>query len=129
MAMQSIVRRLPAGRSARGFSLLELLVAVAILGLLAIIAIPQFLTYRARAVDGEMKADLRNAALAMESYYADKKSYPTSVPTIVAVGFTQSQGVSLIIDLTSPSTFRLTASKPAGTQPSFTYDSVTGVID
>jgi prepilin-type N-terminal cleavage/methylation domain-containing protein len=42
--------------NAKGFSLIELLVVVAIIGLLAAIAIPQFLSYRARAVDSQMKA-------------------------------------------------------------------------
>lgn len=113
----------------KGFSLLELLVAMAIIGLLAAIAIPQFSSYRARAVDSQMKSDLKNAALAMESYFADKKSYPTSLTAISNVGFTQTEGVSLTIAVTSPSSFTLTATKPSGTQPSFTLDSITGVID
>ena len=115
--------------NAKGFSLLELLVAVAIIGLLAAIAIPQFSSYRARAVDSQMKSDLKNAALAMESYFADKKSYPTSLAAISTVGFTQTEGVSLTISVTSPSSFTLTAAKASGTQPSFTFDSITGIID
>ena len=75
--------------TARGFSLVELLVVLAIVGLLAVIAIPQFVSYRASAVDSQMKGDLKNAALAMESYFAEKKTYPTSLTAIVSVGFNQ----------------------------------------
>jgi type IV pilus assembly protein PilA len=115
--------------SARGFSLVELLVVVAILGLLAAFAIPQFMSYRASAVDSQMKGDLKNAALAMESYFAEKKTYPTSLTAIVAVGFTQTDGVALTINVVSPSSFRLTAAKPSGTQPSFTFDNTTGNVN
>ena len=115
--------------NAKGFSLLELLVVVAIIGLLAAIAIPQFLSYRARAVDSQMKSDLKNAALAMDSYFAENKVYPTSVAAIVSVGFNQTDGVALTIAVPTPSSFTITATKPSGTQPNFTFDSVSGNIN
>lgn len=115
--------------NAKGFSLIELLVVVAIIGLLAAIAIPQFLAYRAHAVDSQMKSDLKNAALAMDSYFAENKVYPTSVAAIVSVGFNQTQGVALTIAVPTPSSFTITATKPSGTQPNFTFDSVTGNIN
>jgi len=116
-------------RNAKGFSLVEVLMVVAIIGLLATIAIPQFITYRATAIDGQMKSDLKNAAVAMESYFAERQSYPTTVTAITAVGFNPTAGVTLTIDVTSPSSFTLTASAPNGTQSSFTFDSVTGQIN
>jgi type IV pilus assembly protein PilA len=115
--------------NAKGFSLLELLVVVAIIGLLAAIAIPQFVSYRARAVDSQMKSDLKNAALAMDSYFAEKKEYPNSLAAIVSVGFNQTEGVALTIAVPTPSSFTITATKPSGTQPNFTFDSVTGNIN
>jgi len=115
--------------NAKGFSLLELLAVVAIIGLLAAIAIPQFVSYRARAVDSQMKSDLKNAALAMDSYFAEKKEYPTSLAAIVSVGFNQTEGVALTIAVPTPSSFTITATKPSGTQPNFTFNSVTGTIN
>jgi type IV pilus assembly protein PilA len=123
------VSQLKIAINAKGFSLLELLVVVAINGLLAAIAIPQFVSYRARAVDSQMKSDLKNAALAMDSYFAEKKEYPTSVAAIISVGFNQTEGVALTIVVPTPASFTITATKPSGTQPNFTFDSVTGTID
>jgi len=113
----------------RGFTLLELMVVVAVLGILAAIAIQQFSLFRSRATDAAMRSDLKNAALAMESYYGEFLDYPASVSAIQLVGYRKTSGVTLTINVTSPSTFTLTAGMPSGTQPSFTFDSSTGLIN
>jgi type IV pilus assembly protein PilA len=112
-----------------GFTLIELLLVVAILGLLAAIAIPQFIAYRTRAIDVQMKNDLKNAAMAMESYFAEFKVYPAAVGSISSLGFRQTNGVGLAIAVTTPTSFTLTASAPNGSQPTFTYNSTTGLIN
>ncbi len=113
----------------QGFTLLELVVVVAVIGILAAIAIQQFSRYRSRATDAIMRSDLKNAALAMESYYGEFLDYPTSVNALQLVGYRRSNGLTLTINVTSPSTFTLTAGMPDGTQPSFTFDSTTGLIN
>jgi type IV pilus assembly protein PilA len=112
-----------------GFTLIELLMVVAIIGLLAAVAIPQFIAYRTRAIDTQMKNDLKNAAMAMESYFAEFKIYPSSVSSITSTGFRQTIGIGLAISVTSPTSFTLTTSAPNGSQPSFTLDSTTGLIN
>jgi type IV pilus assembly protein PilA len=116
-------------RNSGGFTLIELLLVVSIIGLLAAIAIPQFLNYRVRGIDSQMKSDLKNAAIAMESYFAHRQEYPTSQSAISAFGFNPTAGVTLTITVTSPSSFTLGASKSGGSQASFTYDSTTGAIN
>ena len=48
--------------SSAGFTLLELIVVVAVLGILVAIAVQQFQLHRARAIDAAMRSDLKNAA-------------------------------------------------------------------
>jgi type IV pilus assembly protein PilA len=112
-----------------GFTLLELIVVVAVLGILAAIAIQQFSLFRSRAVDASMRSDLKNGALAMESYYGEFLDYPTTLSAIQVVGYRKTSGVTMTINVTSPSTFTLNAAMPNGTQPSFTFDSTTGLIN
>lgn len=64
-------------KSKKGFTLVELLVVVAIIGILAAIAIPQFAAYRTRAYNSSSQSDLRNFKTGMESYYADNQQYPS----------------------------------------------------
>jgi type IV pilus assembly protein PilA len=123
------IRHLKPASSNRGFTLLELMVVIAVVGILAAIAIQQFSLYRSRATDASMRSDLKNAALAMESYYGEFLDYPASVSAIQLVGYRKTNGVTLTINVTSPNTFTLTAAMPNGTQPSYTFDSTTGLIN
>ena len=123
------IRHLKPASSNRGFTLLELMVVIAVVGILAAIAIQQFSLYRSRATDASMRSDLKNAALAMESYYGEFLDYPASVSAIQLVGYRKTNGVTLTINVTSPNTFTLTAAMPNGTQPSYTFDSSTGLIN
>jgi prepilin-type N-terminal cleavage/methylation domain-containing protein len=59
-----------------GFSLIEVLLVIVVISVLAAIAIPQFMSYRSEAIDAQLKSDLRNAAVAIESYYAKKMFFP-----------------------------------------------------
>src|SRR5439155_16954963 len=62
-----------------GFTLLELLIVVVIIGLLAAIAIPKFANTKEKAYIASMKSDLRNLMTAEEAYFADSMAYTDQV--------------------------------------------------
>ena len=59
----------------QGFTLIELLVVILIIGILAAIAIPAFLSQRAKAQDSEAKSHVRTAQTAMETYFTQDQTY------------------------------------------------------
>jgi len=62
-------------KSQKGFTLIELMIVIAIIGILAAIAIPQFSAYRVRAFNAAALSDLRNFKTTMEADYADNQAY------------------------------------------------------
>lgn len=58
------------------FTLIELLIVVAIIAILAAIAVPNFLEAQTRAKVSRMKSDMRSTATAIESYRIDWNRYP-----------------------------------------------------
>jgi type IV pilus assembly protein PilA len=67
-----------------GFTLIELMIVIAIIGILAAIAIPQFSAYRVRSFNAAANADLRNAATAQEAYYVDNGTYTNATTDLTA---------------------------------------------
>lgn len=115
-------------QSESGFTLIELLVVVAIIGILAAIAIPQFAAYRKRGYEAQIKSDLRNAAVAQESYFAANTTYKAGTLTSgTPAGFNLTNGVSLAATV-GTNTFQLSASHANCSTTTWTFASVTGQI-
>jgi prepilin-type N-terminal cleavage/methylation domain-containing protein len=64
----------------RGFSFIELLVALAILGILAAIAIPHYSDLKRRAIASQVLGDVQAIRIGTLSYFAERDAYPGDAP-------------------------------------------------
>lgn len=96
-----------------GFTLVELLTVVVILGVLAAIAIPQFLDHKNRAYRAAMTSDLRMVVLAQSTLASDGLGPTSDVSVLRSNGYRQSDGVSLPLVTTSGSTYVACVTHPS----------------
>ena len=70
-----------------GFTLLELLVVMTIIGILAAIAVPALRDSPQRAREATLKEDLFTLRSVIDQYHGDKGSYPPDLATLVSAGY------------------------------------------
>lgn len=88
--------------SSRAFTLIELLIVVAIIGILAAIAIPNFQNARVRATISRVQADLRSIRTAMGVYIVDNNHPVPDTSFWSTVGYKQPLGYVVYSPLTTP---------------------------
>jgi len=86
-------------RKDEGFTLIELMIVIAIIGILAAIAIPQFSAYRTRSYNSSAQSDVRNIATGQEAYYVDASTYANNYTglTGTSYGYMQSGNVTVTV--------------------------------
>lgn len=112
-------------RGRGGFTLIELMIVLLVIGLLAAVTIPRFSRTKSRAFDAAAQTDLRNAVSAQEAYFADNQSYATDTQELGFDGALTS-GVSLSVSAAG-SSYEMTARHAAG-ENTYCVDSGSGAI-
>jgi len=95
-----------------GFTLSELLVVIVIIGILAAIAIPNYLGQQEEARDSAAMAQLRTAATSQDLYHAKLDAFAANVTDLEAYGFRQG-GQQVTVVASDASTYCMQA--PGGT--------------
>lgn len=110
------------------FTLIELLVTMTIIGILALVAIPQYRAYRQRAYDVLARSTLQAVSLGEEAYFVDQERYLScsnssclNLPGMATVP----NGVEVTVNATDD-TYQATSSHQKGTGRSFEWSSENG---
>ena len=110
--------------SERGFTLIELMIVVAIIAILAGILIPNFVNARSQAQTAACESNLRSIATALELYYADNQIYPPAAGASVQPALFTVNGVSYLNNTpkdpaaqSSNATYSITTTQASGGGP------------
>jgi len=102
----------------KGFTLVELLVVLAILMLLTTIAVPRYFSGVDRAKEAALKQDLSAVRESLDKFYGDQSRYPNSLDELVERKYLRAVPIDPLTD--SASTWVITP--PSGNLPGAVYD-------
>jgi type IV pilus assembly protein PilE len=118
MPVAPAVARRPSARCARGFTLIELMIAVAVVAILASIALPSYQDYVRRSTRAEAQAYMLAVASRQQQFLIDTRSYAAALANVGVAepkSVTKAYELTLAVGAGLPPTFTLTAG-PKGSQ-------------
>ena len=102
-------------KCAKGFTLIELIVVMLMIGILVSIALMQLLSYRERGYDATLQSDLRSVYTASMQFYIDHPSDPVTEARLKnEYGYVPSDDVEIDVEDGSEAGLLITASYPPG---------------
>ena len=110
-----------------GFTLIELIVVVAIIGILATIAVPAMKTAPQRARESALKEDLFTLRSCLDQFHADRGRYPSSLDELVSLGYLR--GVPVDPVTSSKDTWVVVYEQATGQESERQQEAGQGIID